>query len=211
MCLPISLYFWLDGLLYSRRYGLFRAGLVLRWGCGIVSRWGGLRFVCVLPIDIPRLASASPGKRADCDGPTGGCIHTFFEGYFSLNHARMGPSQSLFGQLWKEYALSDSRYLTSDSFVLWMETVTAFAWGPLSFALVYMISVKSPYRHITQVIVSLGQMYGLVLYFATSLFDDYWKGVTIGRPERYYFWFYYVFFNVIWFAIPGRELSFCWV
>lgn len=37
----------------------------------------------------------------------------------------MGPAQDLFGQLWKEYALSDSRYLTSDAFVLCMETVTA--------------------------------------------------------------------------------------
>lgn len=33
--------------------------------------------------------------------------------------------QDLFGQLWKEYAMSDSRYLTSDPFVLCMETVTA--------------------------------------------------------------------------------------
>ena len=49
----------------------------------------------------------------------------FFEGYFSLNHTRMGPAQDLFGQLWKEYAFSDSRYLTSDPFVLCMETVTA--------------------------------------------------------------------------------------
>jgi len=54
-----------------------------------------------------------------------GAIHLFFEGYFSLNHFRMGPAQDLFGQLWKEYALSDSRYLTSDPFVLCMETVTA--------------------------------------------------------------------------------------
>ena len=46
-------------------------------------------------------------------------------GYFSLNHFQMGPAQDLFGQLWKEYALSDSRYLTSDPFVLCMETVTA--------------------------------------------------------------------------------------
>lgn len=37
----------------------------------------------------------------------------------------MGPAQDLFGQLWKEYALSDSRYLTSDPFVLCMETITA--------------------------------------------------------------------------------------
>ena len=33
--------------------------------------------------------------------------------------------QDFFGQLWKEYSLSDSRYLTSDPFVLCMETVTA--------------------------------------------------------------------------------------
>lgn len=46
-------------------------------------------------------------------------------GYFALNHARMGGMQDFFGQLWKEYALSDSRYLTSDPFVLCMETVTA--------------------------------------------------------------------------------------
>lgn len=37
----------------------------------------------------------------------------------------MGPAQDLFGQLWKEYALSDSRYLTSDPFVLCMEVITA--------------------------------------------------------------------------------------
>src|ERR1700709_1089432 len=53
-------------------------------------------------------------------------------GYFSLNHTQMAPAQDLFGQLWKEYALSDSRYLTSDPFVLCMETVTAVRYpGPL--------------------------------------------------------------------------------
>jgi cholestenol delta-isomerase len=33
--------------------------------------------------------------------------------------------QDFFAQLWKEYALSDSRYLFSDPFVLCMETWTA--------------------------------------------------------------------------------------
>lgn len=41
------------------------------------------------------------------------------------NHTRMAPAQDFFGQLWKEYSLSDSRYLTSDPFVLCMETITA--------------------------------------------------------------------------------------
>lgn len=39
--------------------------------------------------------------------------------------------QDLFGQLWKEYAMSDSRYLTSDPFVLCMETVTAVGLLPI--------------------------------------------------------------------------------
>ena len=40
-----------------------------------------------------------------------GTIHLFFEGYFALNHARMASAQDFFGQLWKEYAYSDSRYV----------------------------------------------------------------------------------------------------
>jgi cholestenol delta-isomerase len=36
----------------------------------------------------------------------------------------MGPAQDLFGQLWKEYAKSDSRYLISDPFVVSIESIT---------------------------------------------------------------------------------------
>lgn len=48
-----------------------------------------------------------------------GSIHVFFEGYFVYNNSRMPRMQDFFGQLWKEYALSDSRYMTSDPLVLW--------------------------------------------------------------------------------------------
>lgn len=41
-----------------------------------------------------------------------------------INHDRMASAQDFFGQLWKEYALSDSRYMTSDTLVLCMETIT---------------------------------------------------------------------------------------
>jgi len=54
-----------------------------------------------------------------------GSIHVFFEGYFVVNHTRMASAQDLFGQLWKEYSLSDSRYLTSDTFVVCIETIAA--------------------------------------------------------------------------------------
>jgi cholestenol Delta-isomerase len=62
-----------------------------------------------------------------------GTIHTFFEGYFAFNGARMAGSSDLFGQLWKEYAKSDSRYLTSDPFTLCMETVTAVCTREVSY------------------------------------------------------------------------------
>ena len=56
--------------------------------------------------------------------PPGFFLHAFFEGYFVLYHASLAGSQSLFAQLWKEYALSDSRYMTSDPFMLCIETLT---------------------------------------------------------------------------------------
>ncbi|PGH12024.1 hypothetical protein AJ79_04533 [Helicocarpus griseus UAMH5409] len=136
-----------------------------------------------------------------------GCIHFFFEGYFVVNHTRMAPAQDFFGQLWKEYSLSDSRYLTSDPFVLCMETITAILWGPLSFALVYLIAAEHPLRHPVQLIVSVGQIYGDVLYYATSMFDHYFHGLSYCRPEAYYFWGYYFFMNFIWIVIPAYYMT----
>jgi len=79
-------------------------------------------------------------------------------------------------------------------------------WGPLSYLMVYLITVSSPMRYPLQAIVSLGQMYGDLLYYATSMFDHYYKNVSHCRPEAYYFWFYFFFMNFIWIVIPGREL-----
>ncbi|KIW88191.1 uncharacterized protein Z519_11302 [Cladophialophora bantiana CBS 173.52] len=136
-----------------------------------------------------------------------GFIHLFFEGYFVYNHTRMGGLQDLFGQLWKEYSLSDSRYLTSDPFVLCMETITAVFWGPLSFSMVYFIITSHPLRYPLQAIVSLGQIYGDVLYYATSMFDHYHKNLTYCRPEPYYFWCYYFLMNFFWIVIPALLLA----
>lgn len=41
-----------------------------------------------------------------------------------IHHEQMASAQDFFGQMWKEYALSDSRYMTSDTLVLCMETMT---------------------------------------------------------------------------------------
>lgn len=154
-----------------------------------------------------------------------GFIHLFFEGYYAYNFRTIGGHQDLFGQLWKEYSLSDSRYLTADSaFVLCMESITAVggapsssryllgmsadcfllqaAWGPLSFLTASLIAKDHPLRHPFQIIVSLGQLYGDVLYYATSLFDEHLLGLSYSRPEAAYYWGYFVFMNAFWIVIP---------
>lgn len=132
-----------------------------------------------------------------------GTIHIFFEGYYAANYATLGAKQTVIGQLWKEYAFSDSRYLTNNAFVLCMETVTAACWGPGCLIVAAMITLRHPLRHPIQLIVSMGQFYGDVLYYVTSAFDHYVMGVTYSRPEAFYFWFYFVFMNFIWIVIPG--------
>lgn len=69
--------------------------------------------------------------------------------------------------------------------------------------MVYFIITSHPLRYPVQAIVSLGQIYGDILYYATCMFDHYYKNMTYCRPEAYYFWFYFFFMNFIWIVIPG--------
>ncbi|KAH6871676.1 3-beta-hydroxysteroid-Delta(8),Delta(7)-isomerase, partial [Thelonectria olida] len=132
-----------------------------------------------------------------------GFIHLFFEGYFSYNSLDMGSRTDLFGQLWKEYALSDSRYMTRDAFVVCMESCTAYLWGPLSFLCAYYITIDHSLRHPLQLIVSLGQLYGLILYYGTCAFEELVHGVVLSRPERFYYCVYYAVCNSFWLFTPG--------
>ena len=68
-----------------------------------------------------------------------------------------------------------------------------------------MIATEHPVRHPLQALVSTGQIYGDILYYATSLFDHHFKGLTYYRPEVYFFWAYYFFMNFIWIVIPGSK------
>jgi len=83
-----------------------------------------------------------------------------------------------------------------------MEAITAIFWGPLSFTLVFMIATDHPMRYALQSIVSLGQLYGDVLYYATCSFDKFVVGVVYSRPEAYYYYGYYVLMNSFWIVIP---------
>ncbi|GME22968.1 ebp domain-containing protein [Neofusicoccum parvum] len=104
----------------------------------------------------------------------------FSAGYFILNHPHMPAMQDFFGQLWKEYAKSDSRYLAADSLVLTLETITV-------------------------ALVSTGHLFSDTLYYVTSILDME-KGVLHSRPEALYFWGYFVVMNAFWIVVPAFVL-----
>ncbi|KAI0010337.1 EBP-domain-containing protein [Xylariaceae sp. FL0662B] len=135
-----------------------------------------------------------------------GCLHCFFEGYFVLNHTTIASSQNVLAQLWKEYALSDSRYLTSDFFMLSLEGITAFIWGPLCFANAVAIVRDCPARDALRITACVAHLYGVALYFGTSLCELYFTGFSHSRPEALYFWGYYVGCNIPWAIIPAGLL-----
>ena len=80
-----------------------------------------------------------------------------------------------------------------------MEAVTAFVWGPLCALVVYGIVARKAWRFTLMTIVSIGQIYGDVLYYATC----YLEGFVHSRPEPLYFWGYFVVLNALWIIIPA--------
>ncbi|KAI0481210.1 Emopamil binding protein-domain-containing protein [Xylariaceae sp. FL0804] len=163
----------------------------------------------------PRLGPA--GLAVVCWFVLNGCLHCVFEGYFVLNHAAVASSQNPLAQLWKEYALSDSRYLTSDPFMLSVESITAFVWGPLCLASAWAAAAAaapgqghnsssssgSAVRHPLRIVVCVAHLYGVALYYATALCELRLEGRSHSRPEARYFWLYYVGFNLPWVVVPA--------
>ena len=142
-------------------------------------------------------------------------------GYFVLFHASIPASQSLFAQLWKQYALSDSRYLTSDPFILCVEALTVLTWGPLSLLTAFFTATTTTTtkkknendqkrlatRHLLQFAVSAGHLYGVVLYYGTCGFAEHMSGLSYSRPEAVYYWGYYVGMNAPWVVVPCGMFS----
>lgn len=167
--------------------------------CERVRKKRQIHRVMVCAMSVPK--SWISGR--NCSHCLGGTLHVFFEGYFVLNNSTIGSKQTLFAQLWKEYALSDSRYLSGDLVVLCAEALTLLLWGPLSYLTAVAIVRSSAWRHPLQIIVSMGQCLGDLLYMSTSLVDLYARHNLYSRPEPYYLWFYFFSLNAIWLVVPG--------
>ena len=169
------------------------AGLFSVSGVLVVATWLLSGRAAVIPLGTWRRLSL-------CWFAVCGFIHLVIEGWFSLYHADLLGDQAILSQLWKEYAKGDSRYILNDNFMICMETVTAYLWGPLSLWVVIAFLRPQPLCFVLQLVVSVGQVYGDVLYFLTEYRDGFQHG-ELGHPL--YFWFYFVFLNALWLVLPG--------
>eukprot|EP00877_Chromochloris_zofingiensis_P002361 jgi/Chrzof1/12125/Cz06g22050.t1 len=129
-----------------------------------------------------------------------GLIHLIVEGTVVINSKfYQDTSGNILNEIWKEYSKADSRYATRDDFIVSMEAVTAFIEGPACFLIVWGMLTRKAWRYSAITLVSLGQLYGDVLYFMTCIHGGI---VRHSRPEFLYFWFYFVIVNSIWIVVP---------
>lgn len=132
-----------------------------------------------------------------------GSIHMVLEGAFAASPNLINDSSGAFlMDCWKEYAKSDSRYATRDPCIVAIEALTAFMEGPLCIVILYAMATRQPFSQLLQFGVSLGQLYGTAVYFATS----YLEGFPHSDPHPLYFWGYFVGMNAVWVLVPGLIL-----
>jgi hypothetical protein len=65
-----------------------------------------------------------------------------------------------------------------------MEAVTAFIEGPGCFLIVWALCARKAWRYVAVVLVSLGQLYGDVLYFGTCIHGGEGQGATPACERR---------------------------
>uniref|UniRef100_A0A5F9DCR0 EXPERA domain-containing protein n=1 Tax=Oryctolagus cuniculus TaxID=9986 RepID=A0A5F9DCR0_RABIT len=153
------------------------AGLFSLSGVLVVTTWLLSASAAIVPLgNWQRL---SPCWFAVC-----AFVHLVIEGWFSLYHEVLLGDQAFLSQLFKEYAKGPKE--TSD--ISWM-TTSQCAWRP---------SQLSCGDH--SLVLSVGQIYGDVLYFLTEQRDGFQHG-ELGHPL--YFWFCFVFMNALWLVLPG--------
>ncbi|CAG9466206.1 unnamed protein product [Pedinophyceae sp. YPF-701] len=137
-----------------------------------------------------------------------GLIHIVLEGAFAaMPDFWKDTTGNMLADVWKEYSKADSRYATGDTFVRAVETCTAVVWGPLCFVIAWGMTRGANWTLPMMIAVSMGQLYGDVLYFYTAFAE----GQKHARPEFLYYWFYFIFLNGLWIVIPSAAIAYAWV
>ncbi|KAJ2804899.1 hypothetical protein H4R20_002320 [Coemansia guatemalensis] len=128
-----------------------------------------------------------------------GAMHSGFELYYLVHFRSLASTQDILGNMWKEYAKSDSRYLSQSSMVLSLETVTVTVIGPLCWGAAYGIwSRRLATRYLCQLAASVLHLYSVLLYYGTEFLSP----EPNCRPEALYFFGYFVLANLPWLLVP---------
>ncbi|KAI9501011.1 Emopamil-binding protein, partial [Coemansia spiralis] len=129
-----------------------------------------------------------------------GAMHSLFELYYLTHYSTLCNSQEFAADMWKEYAKSDSRYLSQMPLVFALESITVFVTAPLCWAAAYGVWKSRPeIRHLSQLAASLLHIYSVVLYFGTELLSP----ESNCRPEPLYYYGYFIAMNIPWLLVPS--------
>ncbi|KAJ0237516.1 3-beta-hydroxysteroid-Delta(8),Delta(7)-isomerase [Hirschfeldia incana] len=135
-----------------------------------------------------------------------GLTHMVLEGYFVFSPEFYKDNTSCYlAEVWKEYSKGDSRYAGRDSAVIAVEGITAVIEGPACLLAVYAIAKGKSYSYVLQLAISLGQLYGCLVYFITALLEG-----DNFATNSFYYYSYYIFANGWWVLIPLLISYRCW-
>ncbi|CAM8952155.1 unnamed protein product [Rhodiola kirilowii] len=135
-----------------------------------------------------------------------GLTHMILEGYFAFSPEFYKDKTGFFlAEVWKEYSKGDSRYAGRDTAIVTVEGITAVLEGLFCLLAVYAIATRKSYSYVLQFAISLGQLYGTLVYFIAAILD----GDNFAVSPLYYYG-YYVLMNSFWLVIPTLVSIRCW-
>ncbi|KAI8887523.1 Emopamil-binding protein [Backusella circina FSU 941] len=126
-----------------------------------------------------------------------GMMHIGFEGYWLYYKDTISSRSDLLAEMWKEYALGDSRYLAADDLLITLEIMTATVWSFFCLVSAHYIYIDSPLQYLFQLVASLCHLFSCSLYYIMDL-----PTAIHCNPHPLYFWVYFISFNAPWIIVP---------
>ncbi|KAI0365720.1 Emopamil-binding protein [Pilatotrama ljubarskyi] len=131
-----------------------------------------------------------------------GIIHYTLEGsfvYYSMFGRQVITSSGPMAQMWKEYALADSRWGTADPTIVSLELLTVFGVGTMCFYVLKQLVQRDPARHYWIVVLSTSEIYGGWMTFCPEWLTG---SPSLDTSNFLFLWVYLVFMNIIWVFVP---------
>ncbi|KAI0661962.1 Emopamil-binding protein [Cubamyces menziesii] len=131
-----------------------------------------------------------------------GIIHYTLEGsfvYYSMFGKQVITSSGPMAQMWKEYALADSRWGTADPTIVSLELLTVFGVGTMCFYVLKQLIQRDPARHYWIIVLSTSEIYGGWMTFCPEWLTG---SPSLDTSNALYLWVYLVFMNIIWVFVP---------